>query len=124
MRTFKLTTDEANVQVWHNILEEQKKQRTELIELEMEIRNAMIEYLKTVGETEDFNLIFESFGAVKLSCDGDLFDLEQIGGFCDVFNLEIVINNRLVVENYLNKSTDVKTNYLFQTKPATEEKEE
>lgn len=113
MRLIKLT---GNAKQWHEKLHEQKNKRTELLSLESDIRDAMINYLKSVGETEEFSLIFESFGAVKLACNGDLFDLEQIGGFCDVFNLEIVLTNRLVVENFIANTTEIKTNYLFQTK--------
>ena len=108
-----MTTD---AKTWHKAIEEQQKARTELIEKEVHIREAMINYLQTVGETEDFSLTYESFGAVKLSCNGDLFDLEQIGGFCDVFNLKLIINNRLVVEDYLRDTTTIKTNYIFETK--------
>lgn len=108
-----MTTDAKQ---WHKLIQEQQEARTELIEKETHIREAMINYLQTVGETEDFNLTYESFGGVKLACRGDLFDLEQIGGFCDVFNLKLIINNRLVVEDYLRDMTTIKTNYLFTTK--------
>ena len=110
-----------NAKQWHNLIREQQEARTELIEKEVHIRDAMINYLQTVGETEDFSLTYESFGGVKLACQGDLFDLEQIGGFCDVFNLELCINNRLVVEDYLRDITAIKTNYFFTTKGFKEE---
>ena len=100
---------------WHKIIQKQQEARTELIEIQQHVESAMVEYLKEVGETEDFILTYHSTGYVELKCKGDLFDLEQIGGFCDVFDLISIINNRLVVENYLENSTTVKTNYLFQT---------
>lgn len=102
--------------VWHEKIMEHKKHRTKMLELNLEIQEAMTEYLKTVGETEDFSIRFEDFGAVELSCNGDLFNLEQIGGFCEVFNLDITINNRSVIENHLADSTSVRTEYLFSTK--------
>lgn len=105
----------GNANQWHEKIEEHKKLRTEMIEAEMNIQEAMVSYLKTVGETEDFSLRYESFGEVRLHCNGDLFDLHQIGDFCDVFNLDILITNRVVVEDHMRGVTEVKTNYLFTT---------
>ena len=110
----------SDAKVYHKLIQDQQDTRTSLIEKEVHIREAMISYLKEVGETEDFTLIWESFGAVKLTCHGDIFDLEQIGDFCEVFNLELCINNRLVVEDHLRDMTTIKTNYLFQIKHETE----
>lgn len=100
---------------WHKIIQKQHHARTELIEIETHIRDAMINYLKAIGGGDRFGLTFESHGTVTLNCEGDLFDLEEIGGFCDVFDLKLCINNRLVVEDYLADTTTVKTAYLFQT---------
>lgn len=100
---------------WHKIIQKQHDTRTELIEIEEHIRNAMINYLKEIGGGDKFSLTFESYGTVTLNCEGDLFDLEEIGGFCEVFNLDILINNRVVVENYMQDTTTIKTSYLFQT---------
>ena len=105
----------GNANQWHEKIEEHKKLRTEMLEAEMNIQEAMVSYLKTVGETEDFSLRYESFGEVRLHCNGDLFDLHQIGDFCDVFNLDILITNRVVVEDHMRDVTEVKTNYLFTT---------
>ena len=51
---------------------------------------------------------------VELNCKGDLFDLEQIGDFCDVFGLALLINNRVIVEDYLQDNTKIIINYLCQ----------
>ena len=105
----------GNANQWHDIIKEQHELRRKTLDAEMSIQEAMINYLKTVGETEDFSLRYESFGEVKLHCNGDLFDLHQIGDFCDVFNLDILITNRVVVEDHMRDVTEVKTNYLFTT---------
>jgi len=105
----------GNANQWHEKIEEHKKLRTEMIEAEMNIQEAMVSYLKTVGETEDFSLRYESFGEVRLHCNGDLFDLHQIGDFCDVFGLELLINNRTIAEDHMTDSTIIKTGYLFTT---------
>lgn len=110
----------GNATQWHDIIEQHKKLRTEMLETEMSIQEAMISYLKTVGETEDFSLRYESFGEVQLHCNGDLFNLHQIGDFCEVFNLDILITNRVVVEDYMRDTTEIKTNYLFTTKTVEE----
>lgn len=107
-------TDKADI--WHNIIKEQHELRRKCIESEIHIQEAMTSYLKTVGETEDFSLRYESFGEVRLHCNGDLFDLHQIGDFCDVFNLDILITNRVIVEDHMRDTTEIKTNYLFTTK--------
>lgn len=100
---------------WHNIMDEHHKYRLGMVELNMHITKAMVEYLKCIGETDDFTLRFEDYGSIDLHCNGDLFDLEQIGDFCDVFNLKLLINNRTVVENHMEDRTDVRTRYLFST---------
>lgn len=100
---------------WKNRIREHQKQRTATIEIQQDIQEAMINYLKTVGKTEEFTLAYHEFGEVELHCNGDLFDLEQIGGFCDVFGLQIIINNRLVSEDHMTDSTIIKTGYLFTT---------
>lgn len=99
---------------WHDILQRHQDVRTEQEELRMKIQEAMTNYLQTVGETEDFTLIYNETAMVELNCKGDLFDLEQIGDFCDVFGLSLLINNRVVVEDYLQDNTEIITNYLFQ----------
>ena len=100
---------------WKNRIKEHQEQRKKTLNIQMDIKKAMEEYLKTVGETEDFTLNYEDYGAVNITCNGDLFNLEQIGGFCDVFGLTLLINNRLVVEHYILDETSVKTRYLFNT---------
>ena len=109
-------TENTKADAWHDIIKERHELRRKTLDAEMNIQEAMISYLKTVGETEDFSLRYESFGEVKLSCKGDLFDLHQIGDFCDVFNLQILITNRVVIEDYMRDTTEVRTNYLFTTK--------
>lgn len=100
---------------WKNRIKEHQKQRTATIEIQQDIQKAMINYLKTVGETDEFILTYHEFGEVELRCNGDLFNLEQIGGFCEVFGLQIMINNRLVAEDHLADSTKITTAYLFTT---------
>lgn len=111
----------GNATQWHDIIKEQHELRRKTLDAEMHIQEAMVNTLKSIGETDDFTLRYEPFGAVKLHCNGDLFDLEQIGAFCDIFNLDICITNRIVVENYMDNTTEIKTNYLFQTKPVKED---
>jgi hypothetical protein len=105
---------------WQKVIQTHKKLRTGTIEMEQNIKEAMTEYLKELTDNHDFNLIYESFGAVKLHCNGDIFDLVQIEDFCDHFALEICITNRIIVENYMTDTTEVKTNYLFTTKTEEE----
>ena len=105
----------SDAKQWHSIIQKQHDTRIELIEIEEHIKNAMINYLKEIGGGDKFSLTYESFGGVTLQCQGDLFDLEEIGGFCDVFDLQLIINNRLVVEDYIQNTTTIKTNYLFHT---------
>ena len=82
-----------NAEVWHRIIKRHQTTRTKMIELNLKIEEAMQEYLKTINENGYFTLRFEDTGIVNLECEGDLFNLEEIGGFCDVFNLQLVINN-------------------------------
>ena len=98
---------------WHRIIEKHKKARIEMIEINLTITDAMKNYLETVGETSDFHIEFEDQGTVTLTCNGDLFNLEQIFDFCDVFNLSLIINNRVIIENHLQNTTEIRTKYLF-----------
>lgn len=114
----------TTTKTWPKIIKRHHDYRIKMIELNLKIEEGMREYLKSVGETEDFTIRFEDNGAVQLDCNGDLFNLEQIGDFCDVFNLTIIINNRTIVENHLDDNTSIRTRYLFSThKPTVEEME-
>ena len=113
------TTDK----IWHKIIKRHQDHRSKMIELNLKIEEGMKEYLKTVGETDDFTIRFEDSGVIQLDCDGDLFNLEQIFDFCDVFNLTLIINNRTMVENHLEDNTAIRTKYLFTTH-AVKEKED
>jgi len=115
---------EAHADVWQHIIEDHHNHRKKMIELNLDITEAMTNYLSTVGETKDFTIRFEDDGRITLTCQGDLFDLEQIGDFCDVFNLKLIINNRVVVENHLDDSTEVRTKYLFFTQRLHEKMED
>lgn len=106
---------------WHKVISRHHEYRKVMIELSMYISEGMESYLKAHGKTDDFTLRFEDHGTVELHCNGDLFNLEQIGDFCDKFNLELIINNRTVVENHLEDRTDVRTRYLFSTKRLQED---
>lgn len=105
----------GNAKTWHKIIKRHQNHRTRMIELNLKITEAMTEYLKAISESEQFNIRFEDEGIVKLSCDGDLFNLEDIGGFCEVFNLELLINNRTMIENHMEDETVIRTKYLFST---------
>ncbi|MBQ2832358.1 hypothetical protein [Methanobrevibacter sp.] len=100
---------------WHKIIKRHHDYRSKMLELNLKIEEAMKEYLETVGGNDDFTIRFEDSGVIQLDCNGDLFNLEQIGGFCDVFNLTLVINNRTIVENHLEDNTQIRTKYLFTT---------
>lgn len=106
---------------WKNRVKEHQEQRTETISMQIDIQDAMINYIKSVAESEEFTLTYHEYGEVTLHCYGDLLDLEQIGGFCDVFGLELLINNRTIVEDYMADSTMIKTGYLFTTTDNREE---
>lgn len=106
---------------WKNRVKEHQEQRTETISMQMDIQDAMINYIKSVAESEEFTLTYHEYGEVTLQCDGDLLDLEQIGRFCDVFGLELLINNRTITEDYMADSTMIKTGYLFTTTDNREE---
>ena len=107
--------EDAGADIWQDMIEDYKAERMEFVEYGAHIEKGMIEYLKTIGETEDFTLTFDTpLDGVELDCKGDLFNLEQIGDFCDTFNLKLIINNRLVVENHLKDETVISTRYLFQ----------
>lgn len=118
------TEANAEAKIWHEIIKDHLTKRKEEIELRTHIRNAMITYLQTVSESEDFELKYSPDAVVELNCKGDLFDLEQIGGFCDVFGLDIIVNSRVVIENFQQDYTETGTNYLFQYKGIKEIKEE
>jgi len=105
---------------WQKVIQTHKKLRTGTIEMEQNIQKHMTEYLQELTDNHDFTLTYEPIGAVKLNCNGDIFDLVQIGDFCDYFNLEPCISNRVVVENYLEDTTETRTNYLFVTKTEPE----
>ena len=104
---------------WKKRIKKHQKQRTATIEIQEDIRKAMTSYLETVGETGtgDFTLTYHEFGEIELKCRGDLFNLEEIGDFCEVFGLSLMINNRVVVEDHLTDSTTITTGYLFTTHP-------
>ena len=110
--------------VWQKTIKEHQESRKETLDLQLNIQDAMVNYLKTVGESEDFTLNYHEFGEIELHCNGDLFDLEQIGDFCNVFGLEILINNRAIIEDYLSNTTSVKTGYLFTTNSISKEEKE
>ena len=114
----------AKADVWQKKIDSHQEYRKETISLQQDIQEAMISYLKTVGETEDFSLNYHEFGEIELHCEGDLFDLEQISGFCDVFGVHLLLNNRLVVEDYMTAKTTVKTGYLFTITDFKKEKKD
>ena len=114
-------TDDAKC--WHERIKEHIDMRKDLIESNSYISKAMENYLKTAGDTDDFYLDFRDNGTVTLSCNGDLFDLEQIGGFCEVFNLELYISSRSVVEHHLQDTTTITTRYLFDVASSKKESE-
>lgn len=112
----------GNAKTWHKIMKRHQDYRTRMIELNLKITEAMTSYLETISESEQFNaeseqfnIRFEDEGIVKLNCEGDLFNLEDIGGFCEVFNLELLINNRTMIENHMEDETVIRTKYLFST---------
>ena len=114
----------ANADIWKDIIKDHLSKRKDEIELRAHIQDAMINYLQTVGETEEFELTYNQNAVVELNCKGDLFDLEQIGGFCDAFGLELLVNSRAVVENFQQDYTETGTNYLFQYKHIKEIKKD
>ena len=99
---------------WPKIIKRHQDYRTRMIELNLKITEAMQNYLKTITKGY-FTIRFEDEGLIKLNCEGDLFNLEEIGGFCEVFNLELLINNRTIVENHMEDDTAIRTKYLFST---------
>ena len=117
-------SENAKADIWQEIIKDHLNKRKEEIELRTHIREAMVSYLQTVSESEDFELKYSPDAVVELNCKGDLFDLEQIGGFCEVFGLDIIVNSRVVIENFQQDYTETGTNYLFQYKGIKEIKEE
>ena len=117
-------TENTKADIWQEIIKDHLNKRKEEIELRTHIREAMVSYLQTVSESEDFELKYSPDAVVELNCKGDLFDLEQIGGFCEVFGLDIIVNSRVVVENYQQDYTETGTNYLFQYKNIKEIKKD
>ena len=117
-------TEKNDAKFWHRIIEQHRKVRIQMIEINLKITDAMKNYLQTVGETSNFHIEFEDQGTVTLTCNGDLFNLEQIGDFCDVFNLSLIINNRVIVENHLQDTTEIRTKYLFSVGKLEEESNE
>ena len=106
----------ANKDYWVQRMKTYRQLRMDLIETRMDITDAMENYLETVGESNDFSIRLDELENVILTTRGDLFDLEQIGDFCDVFSLDIMIVKRNVIENYMLDETIVRVNYWFQTK--------
>ena len=117
---------EENVKatIWQDIIKDHLTKRKEEIDLRANIQEAMVSYLQSVSESEDFELKYSPDAVVELNCKGDLFDLEQIGGFCDVFGLDLIVNSRVVLENYQQDYTETGTNYLFQYKNIKEIKKD
>lgn len=116
------STNDADV--WHSIIKDQLIKTGDSLKLVMKIQDAMKSYLKTVSETEEFNVEYNAIGTVTLTCKEDLFDLVQIGDFCDVFNLDIIVASRLIVENYIKDTTEVKNTYYLQVRNLKELKKE
>ena len=106
--------NDVHADIWQEIIHDHLTKRKDEIRLRTAIREAMISYLQSVSETKDFELTYSQDAVVELHCNGDLFNLEQIGGFCEVFGLNIIVTNRVVVENYQDDYTETGTNYLFQ----------
>ena len=106
----------ADKDYWVQRMKTYHELRMDLIETRMDIAEAMKNYLKTVADSKDFIITIDEFEDVDLCTNGDLFDLEQIGDFCDVFSLDIMIVKRSVIENYLLDKTTVRVNYYFQAK--------
>ena len=79
---------------------------------------------KNISENNDFTIRFEDSGIVHLDCEGDLFDLVEIGDFCDTFSLKLIINNRTIVENHMEDNTRIRTRYLFTTHGIQQKEEE
>ena len=50
------TEANAEAKIWHEIIKDHLNKRKEEIELRTHITNAMITYLQTVSESEDFEL--------------------------------------------------------------------
>ena len=118
--------DENNVKadVWYDIIKDQLNKTSDSLKLVMKIQEAMKNYLKTISESEDFEIEYNAIGTATLTCKEDLFDLEQIGGFCDIFNLDIIVTSRLVVENFIKDTTEVKNSYYLQVKSLMKSNEE
>ena len=106
---------EKSNDVWQRLIKRHQDARAKMIELNIKIEEGMENYLKSISESDDFTIRFEDSGAVYLNCKGDLFNLEQIFDFCDVFGLTLMINNRTIVENHLDDNTSIRTEYLFTT---------
>lgn len=116
-------TETTNADVWHRIIKRHHDARIKMIDLNLKIEEAMREYLENICESDDFTIRFEDTGTVQLDCEGDLFDLVQIGDFCDLFKLKLIINNRTVVENHMRDETAIRTKYLFLTNLVQEKQE-
>ena len=107
----------SDADFWKNLIKEHENHVNTNETVRLKIESAMTNYLNSVGETEDSIVTYTSKShIVELDYYGDLFNLEQIGEFCDVFGLDILINNRTVIENYEDNSTTVENNFLFKVK--------
>ena len=102
-------------------LKEYLDKREKYITCGLTIEKEMIQHLKQYTN-EKFTLTYDNpVQSVTLDCEGDLFNLEQIGEFCDKYHLDLIINNRLVTENHLEDTTTIKTKYLFYQKKPEED---
>ncbi|MBQ2635363.1 MAG: hypothetical protein IJJ11_00725 [Methanosphaera sp.] len=110
-------SEKSTTDVWQRLVKRHQDARAKMIELNIKIEDGMENYLKSISENNDFTIRFEDNGAIYLNCKGDLFDLEQIFDFCDVFGLTLMLNNRTIVENHLDDKTSIRTEYLFTTHP-------
>ena len=108
-------SEKSTTDVWQRLIKRHQDARGKMIELNLKIEEGMRKHLEKVSESNDFTIRFEDSGIVHLDCEGDLFDLVEIGDFCDTFSLKLIINNRTIVENHMQDETKVRTKYLFTT---------
>lgn len=100
-------------EVWHDIINDYITARTNVIEQGLKIEGAMHNYLHTIGESEDFKLTFNHGTDIILECKGEIFSHDDLVGFCEVFGLTLIIQNKLTVYNHLENRVDIKTRYMF-----------
>lgn len=117
-------SEKSTTDVWQRLIKRHQDARGKMIELNLKIEEGMRKHLEKLSESNDFTIRFEDSGLVNLDCEGDLFDLEQIGDFCDTFSLKLIINNRTIVENHLEDNTRIRTRYLFTTHGIQQKEEE